>query len=131
MGRTVVLIVIGLVVIALGPHYQRRHRPPRGAESLQGRVVDVSVKRSSSTGSAQRLHGAAVEHPDPHSGAKQVLPPDSHQPRAYHVGDEVTLIRDPATGVVRLALPRPRLQTALPFVFGGLVVALGVLDLMG
>jgi hypothetical protein len=126
-----VLIVIGLVVMGIGVHHLRSHRTPRGAEPLQGRVVDVDMKRSSLSGSSKRLYAATVEYHDPRTGQQHVLPPDSHQPRALAVGDEVTLLRDPATGKVRLPLPNPGLQMALPFVFGALVIAMGVYDLMG
>lgn len=39
------------------------------------------------------------------------------------------LFRHPVTGEMRLPLPQPRRQMALPFVLGLLVIGLGVADL--
>jgi hypothetical protein len=113
--------VVGLVVLAAGVHFSRTSRTPAGAQPLPGRVVDVSVKTSNFSGSRKRLYGASVEY--------RVLPPASHQARELKVGDSVDLVRDPVTGEVRLPLPNPRSQLALPFVFGALMIALGVADL--
>ena len=69
------------------------------------------------------------QFPVPRTGSQQMLAPDSYQSRPLQVGDEVTLMRDPVTGVVRLPLPNPRLQLAMPFVVGVGVVVLGAVDL--
>lgn len=124
-----VLIVLSVVLFAAGVHYRRAHRIAPGAEPIPGRVVGVSVKRSSISNSNQLLYGVTVEYHDPRTREQAVLPPASHQPRAYQVGDELTLMRDPVSGVVRVPLPRPGLQMALPFVFGVLALGLGVADL--
>lgn len=124
-----VLIVVGLVVLAAGVHFRRVSRTAPGAVPVPGRVVDVSVKRSNLSGSRTPLYGPTVEYRDPTTGEVRVLPPASHQPAAVAVGDAVTLLRDPQTGEVRLPLPHPRAQLALPFVFGALMIGLGVLDL--
>jgi hypothetical protein len=127
----VVLIVIGVAILGLGVHYARRHRTPSGAQPLAGRVVDVSVKRSSLSNNPTVLYAASIAYRDPRTGEQQVLPPDSHRAQPLEVGDAVTLVRDPATGRVALPLARPRSQMALPFVFGLGVIALGVADLLG
>jgi hypothetical protein len=126
----VVLIAVGVVILGIGVHFSRRSRTPSGAEPLPGRVVDVQVKRSSQSNNNTLLYAATVAYRDPGTGREEVLPPDSHQPRALEVGDEVTLMRDPATGRVTLPLPHPGLQMALPFVFGAGVIAVGIADLM-
>jgi hypothetical protein len=130
-GGAIVLILIGLAVLAAGVHFSRTSRTPAGAQPLPGRVVDVSVKTSNFSGSRKRLYGPSVEYRDPATGESRVLPPASHQSRELKVGDSVTLMRDPATGEVRLPLPNPMSQMALPFVFGALMIALGVADLSG
>ena len=89
----------------------------------------MSVKRSNFSGSRTLLYGASVEYRDPVTGESRVLSPTSHQPGERKVGDSVTLMRDPATGDVRLPLPNPTAQIALPFVFGALMIALGIADL--
>lgn len=124
-----VLILIGLAALAAGVHFRRTSRTPSGAQPLPGRVVDVSVKTSNFSGSRTKLYGASVQYRDPVTGESRVLPPASHQPRECKIGDAVTLMRDPATGEVRLPLPNPRSQMAVPFVFGVLMMALGVAEL--
>lgn len=88
----------------------------------------VSVKRSREFRN-RLLYGPDVEYRDPRPET-HVLSAASHQRRwNYGVGDEVTLLRDPS-GEVRLPLPRPRSQMALPFILGLSVIVLGVVDLM-
>ena len=129
LGGAIVLILVGLAALAAGVHYVRSSRTPAGGQPLPGRVVDVSVKTSNFSGSRRRLYGASVEYRDPVTGESRVLPPASHQPGERKVGESVTLVRDPATGEVRLPLPNPRSQMATPFVFAALMFALGVADL--
>lgn len=112
-------------------HFRRTSRTAAGAQPVAGRVVNVSVKKSNFSGSRTLLYGASVEYRDPVTAESRVLPPASHQSKEYKVGDSVTLMRDPATGEVRLPLPNPRSQIALPFVFGALMIALGIADLRG
>ena len=126
-----VLILLGVGILGLGVHYVRRHRAPSGAEPVAGRVVDVSVKRSSLSNNPTMLYGERIAYMDPRTGEQRGLPPDSHRAQPLEVGDAVTLVRDPATGRVALPLARPRSQMALPFVFGLGVIALGVADLLG
>ena|GEM_PF-4181597 len=126
-----VLLVCGLLILAAGVHMRRSTRIPRGSVPLPGRVVDVDERRSTLSANRQRLYGVSVEYRDPRSGAVTVLPPDSHQPHAYEVGDEVTLMHDPESGLVRLPSPSRVAQTVMPFVFGAVVVGLGVWDLVG
>lgn len=126
-----VLILVGLLVLAAGIHFRRANRTPADARPLPGRVVDVSVKKSNFSGSRTLLYGPSVEYSDPVTGQSRVLPPASHQPRERKIGDTVTLVRDPATGEVRLPLANPRSQMLLPFVFSALMIALGVADLRG
>lgn len=125
-----VLIVIGLVILGVGVHYSRRHRTPPGAEPLAGRVVDVEVRRSPLSENSTLLYGASIAYRDPRTGEQQVLLPNSHRAQAVKVGDAVTLMRDPATGEVKLPLAKPKSQMALPFVFGLGTIALGVVDLV-
>ena len=72
-----------------------------------------------------------VAYRDPRTGEQLLLPPASRQPKAPQVGDAVTVMRDRTTGEVRLPLPNPKAQMAMPFVFGVGVIVLGVLDLVG
>lgn len=123
------LVLVGLLMLAAGVHLVRSRRLPAGAEPVPGEVVDVAVKRSSLTGSNQELYAPSVAYLDPATGAREVLPPAAHEPRPYAVGDQVVLFRHPVTGEVRLPLPQPRRQMALPFVLGLLVIGLGVADL--
>ena len=124
-----VLILVGLAALAAGVHFRRVSRVLPGSEPVAGRVVHVSVTTSNFSGSRKPLYGPSVEYRDPVTGHPRVLPPASHQSEAYAVGDEVTLMRDPATGELRLPLPHPRSQVAVPFVFAALMLALGVADL--
>ena len=124
-----VLIVVGVAALVAGVHFLRTSHVPGDAQPIPGRVVEVSVKTSNFSGSSKRLYGPSVEYRDPATGTSRVLPPASHQAREYLVGEEVTLMRDPATGEMRLPLPHPRSQMALPFVFGLLMITLGVADL--
>lgn len=126
-----VLIVCGLLIMAAGVHLRRRTRVAPGSVPLPGRVVDVQERTSSLSANNRRLYAVSVEYRDPRSGAVVVLPPDSHQPHAYAVGDEVTLRHDPASGRVLLPSPSGTAQTLVPFVFGAVVVGLGVWDLVG
>lgn len=128
-GVLVVLVLIGLLMLAAGVHLVRTRRLPAGAEPVPGEVVDVAVKRSSLTGSNQELYAPTVAYLDPATGTREVLPPAAHEPRPYAVGDQVLLFRHPVTGEMRLPLPQPRRQMALPFVLGLLVIGLGVADL--
>lgn len=128
-GGAIILILVGIAALVAGVHFRRTSGTPAGAKPVPGRVVDVSVKTSNFSGSRTLLYGASVEYRDPVTGRSRVLPPASHQPQECRVGDLVTLMRDPSTGEVRLPLPNPRQQIALPFVFGALMIALGVADL--
>ncbi len=123
-----VLIAIGVVLRAIGVHHSRAHRTPAGAEPLPGRVVDVEVKRSSQSNDNTLLYGATMSYRPAHrlgAGAVTGLLPAA----GLEVGDEVTLMRDPATGVVKLPLPNPRMQMALPFAMCVGTIVLGVMDL--
>lgn len=102
-----VLIVVGICILAAAVHFQRRHRTPADAVPVPGTVVDVSVRRSTQSGSNRLLYGVTVEYRDPQTGSTRVLPPDSHQAQERAVGERVTLLRDPRTGEVRLPLPNP------------------------
>ncbi|WP_225753918.1 DUF3592 domain-containing protein [Actinotalea sp. Marseille-Q4924] len=126
-----VLVVAAVLLAAAGVHMVRRHRIPPGAEPLPGEVVEVAVKRSSISGSSHLLYAPTVAYRDRATGERRLLPPASHQPRAYEVGEQVTLMQLPDTREVRLPLPQPRRQMALPFVLSALALALGVADLAG
>ena len=125
----VVLILVGLAAFAAGVHFRRVSRTAPDGQPLPGRVVDVSVTTSNFSGSRTRLYGPSVSYRNPVTGEAHVLPPASHQRREYRVGEAVTVVRDPVTGEVRLPLPHPRAQMALPFVFGVLMIGLGVAEL--
>ena len=126
----VVLVVCGVLMLWAGRHQYRVARTPTHWSTLTGRVVDVATKRSNLSGSRRVLHGPTIEYLDTTAGVRRTLPPASYQPRGYRVGEEVLLRQDPASGEVRLPLPSPLTQLALPFVLGGLVIALGVVDLL-
>ncbi|WP_336922333.1 DUF3592 domain-containing protein [Aquipuribacter sp. SD81] len=126
-----VLVVCGLLVVAAGVHFARTTALPRGGETLRGTVVSVQEKRSSLSSDGRRLHAVTVEYRDPATGERRVLTPDGHRPEAYRTGDEVSLVRDPSTGEVRLPAPRRVAQSLAALGFGAVVVALGVLDVVG
>lgn len=126
-----VLVVVGCLLLAAGVHQWKVARIPPGWTAVPGRVVDVESRKSSLSGNNRRLHGPTVEYRDSGTGETRRLPPASYQPSEYHLGQEVTLRQDPASGQVRLPLPMPVRQLALPFGFGAVVVAMGLYGLVG
>jgi len=124
-----VLVIIGIAITGFALHHWRRSAIPAAARRVSGIVTDVSVKRTSLTGSSHLLYGPTVEYLHPETARPTLLPPDGHIQTEYHVGDRVEVAVDPGSGRALLVMSRPLLQRIAPVLFGLGVVGLGIADL--
>ncbi len=123
------LTFIGLALIALGTHDDRRHAVPQDAIELPATVTEIVVTRSKISGRhLVPLYAPVVSYQHPHTGRTEELRPDSFGKSRHGVGHAATVAYSPQTGEVIRVMERPWLGMAVFVLFGLVLIGLPVVD---